>query len=71
MQGGDGVCKVVMACAVLHNLASRVRLPHPEDDNDDGDDEGDEHHANGAYNNTRNGINVRQHIGTISREILT
>ena len=45
------VCKLVVACAVLHNRATTAHLPHPVDDNDDGDDDGDVHH-----NNTTTGI---------------
>ena len=39
-----------MACIVLHNIATKLRLPVPDDgDNDDCDDQPEENHAGHSH----------------------
>ena len=40
----DKVCKVIVACAILHNICKARRIPEPVEDHDDGDGEDEDAH---------------------------
>ncbi|XP_060588934.1 putative nuclease HARBI1 [Ruditapes philippinarum] len=62
----EKVCKVVLACAVLHNICKRlnIQMPLQDDDDDDNDDNSNaqDNTINGNNAAFQNGLRFRDHI---------
>lgn len=57
----DRVCTIIMACCVLHNIATLLKEPEPLDDAGDNLPAGNQD-MNIHYNGPENGISVRDYI---------
>ena len=54
----ERLCRVVLACAVLHNIAMQYNLPEPDNEDEEEEEEGADqvdHHNDG-----RAGVRVRE-----------